>query len=199
MKASVDNLRLHLRAATASAHDRLDSAMREAADWRSRDGYARFLALQHAARRPLEDWIAQGFDDDCAPPPQAPLIASDLAALGAAPAQGIVPFEHASRSRAAQLGIAWALAGSALGNRAIAREIGADWPAAFLTDGAMFAFWQTLRAAIEQPASADERRASSAGALAVFSHFAALAEQPFERAAPAGLAAAPEPAKECAL
>jgi heme oxygenase len=79
------------------------------------------------------------------------------------------------------LGAAWVLAGSALGNRAIAKAVtrigGGSWPAAFLGDGAMMAFWQGLRARIERPASPKEAEGAAEAAAAVFAHFLRVAEQ----------------------
>lgn len=175
--AGAADLRVHLRGATMAAHDLLDAAMQAAAGWHSRADYARFLALQHAARAPVEAWLAAHAPAALLPPPQTPLIAADLAALGAAvpppaPAPRIAALE---REAGAVLGAAWVLAGSALGNRAIARavtRIGAGaWPVAFLDDGAMLAFWQTLRARIERPAGPGEAARAAAGAEAVFAHF----------------------------
>ena len=79
------------------------------------------------------------------------------------------------------LGVAWVLAGSSLGNRAILKEvqrITADdhsdsWPCAFLGDEAMLSFWKRLRQRIERPASSSEVEAASRAAAAVFDHFLA--------------------------
>lgn len=175
--AGAADLRVHLRGATMAAHDLLDAAMQAAAGWHSRADYARFLALQHAARAPVEAWLAAHAPATLHPPPQTPLIAADLAALGAAvpppaPAPRIAAL---GRGAGTVLGVAWVLAGSALGNRAIARavaRIGAGaWPVAFLGDGAMLAFWQALRARIERPCGPREAEGAAAAAEAVFAHF----------------------------
>lgn len=47
-----------------------------------RTDYARFLALQYAARVPLEGWLARHAPRDLSPPPQTLLLARDLEALG---------------------------------------------------------------------------------------------------------------------
>lgn len=52
-----ESLRTHLRAATMAAHDLLDHAMQAASGWQTRADYTRFLALQHAARAPMEAWL----------------------------------------------------------------------------------------------------------------------------------------------
>jgi heme oxygenase len=179
-----ESLRSHLRAATMAAHDLLDHAMQAASGWQTRADYARFLALQHAARAPLEDWLAAHASADLRPPPQTCLLAQDLAALGMelpAPAPVLtLSSPDAGTAPGTALGTAWVLAGSALGNRAIARQvarIGAgQWPVAFLGDDAMMAFWQSLRARIDQPAVPGEAEGATRAADAVFAHFLGVAE-----------------------
>ena len=175
-----DSLRTHLRAATMAAHDLLDHAMQAASGWQTREDYGRFLALQHAARAPLEAWLASNAPGDLAPPPQTPLLARDLAALGMglpAPAPALTLFGTGAGTA---LGTAWVLAGSALGNRAIAKQVarigGGAWPTAFLGDEAMMAFWQSLRARIESPAAPGEAEGATRAAEVVFAHFLAVAE-----------------------
>lgn len=183
-----ESLRTHLRAATMAAHDLLDAAMQAASGWQTRADYARFLALQHAARAPLEAWLESHAPDDLRPPPQTPLLARDLAALGAglpppsplfAPLQTPSSLPGTSVSGEA-LGAAWVLAGSALGNRAIARQVarigGGTWPVTFLEDGAMMAFWQALRERIDGPVVIAQVEGATRAAEAVFAHFLAVAE-----------------------
>ena len=183
--AAADNsLRTHLRAATMAAHDLLDHAMQAASGWQTREDYARFLALQHAARAPLESWLAIHAPGDLAPPPQTPLLARDLAALDMAlpaPAPTLTLFRTgAGPAVGTALGTAWVLAGSALGNRSIAKQVarigGGAWPTAFLGDEAMMAFWQGLRARIERPAAPAEAEGATRAAEVVFAHFLAVAE-----------------------
>ncbi len=176
------NLRLHLRAATMAAHDLLDHTMQAASGWQTAGDYARFLALQHAARVPVEAWLADHAPAALCPPPQTPLIACDLARLGLAPPPAAPAFVLAASGGGEVLGTAWVLAGSALGNRAILKQMrrasAADkreWPSAFLGDGAMLAFWQALRERIEQPASAEDVASATRAASAVFTHFTAHA------------------------
>lgn len=174
------DLRVHLRAATMAAHDLLDAAMQAASGWQSRGDYARFLALQHAARVPLEAWLAANAPEGLRPPPQTGLLAADLVALGHPLPAPALPFPLSSRQAGSALGAAWVLAGSALGNRAIAKAVtrigGGQWPTAFLGDGAMMAFWQGLRTRIERPASPAEAEGAAEAAAAVFAHFLAVAE-----------------------
>ncbi len=175
-----ESLRTHLRAATMAAHDLLDHAMQAASGWQTRADYARFLSLQHAARAPLEAWLAAHAPADLAPPPQTPLIALDLARLGT-PLPAPAPLFTIGRAGpGTALGAAWVLAGSALGNKAIAKQVarigGGTWPTAFLGDDATLAFWQSLRARIERPAAVFEADGATRAAEAVFAHFLAVAE-----------------------
>lgn len=197
---SGESLRGHLRTATMAAHDLLDHAMQAASGWQTCADYGRFLALQHAARAPLEQWLADHAPADLAPPVQTPLLARDLAALGMGLPQACPPFDPGqtpSRTPASPrpgeaLGTAWVLAGSALGNRAIAKQVarigGGAWPVAFLGDDAMMTFWQGLRSRIERPAAPAEAEGATRAAEAVFAHFLNVAQQ----AQPA------EPARESA-
>lgn len=176
-----ESLRTHLRAATMAAHDLLDHAMQAASGWQTRADYARFLALQHAARAPLEAWLAAHAPADLAPPPQTGLIARDLAVLGMPVPPPAPLFTIGRPGPGCALGAAWVLAGSALGNKAIARAVarigGGQWPVAFLGDEAMMAFWQALRARIETPAAPGEAEGATRAAQAVFAHFLGVAEQ----------------------
>ncbi|MEM1196162.1 MAG: biliverdin-producing heme oxygenase [Pseudomonadota bacterium] len=185
--APTDNLRHTLRGATASAHDLLDGTMRAASGWSNREDYARFLSLQFAARVPVEGWLARNAPDELNPPPQAPLIAQDLADLGSpVPAQealfefstGADPAQSTAK-RAEALGAAWVLAGSSLGNRAILAEVKrtakqaqqSDWPSRFLGDTGMLAFWKKLRNELEDRADMEEVELATRAATAVFDHF----------------------------
>lgn len=181
-----ETLRTHLRAATMAAHDLLDHAMQAASGWQTRADYAHFLELQHAARAPLETWLAVHAPERLRPPAQTPLIARDLARLGRpapAPAAAFsIPQAEPGADRGHALGAAWVLAGSALGNRSIAKAVtrigGGAWPMAFLGDDAMLAFWQSLRSQIEQQTDAGEAEGATHAATAVFAHFLAVAQMP---------------------
>ena len=186
MDGATDNLRQSLREATSRAHDLLDRSMQEAAGWTSARDYARFLSLQYAARRPVEEWLDRNAPDEMLPPPQSPLIADDLARFGLKTPAHTWTFaldEKPIRREGvgAALGVAWVLAGSSLGNRAILAEIkrasnGSQWPHRFLGDESMLAFWKGLRRSIERPASIHEVDASTAAAHAVFAHFLRVAK-----------------------
>lgn len=187
------DLRSHLRASTMAAHDLLDSAMQAASGWRTRDDYARFLELQHAARAPLEDWLDAHAPDDLRPPRQTALIAQDLEQLRRPVPVSAQLFTMGRTGTGHALGAAWVLAGSALGNRAIVRQVrrigGGAWPAAFLDDSAMLAFWQELRERIETRTDAVEAAGATRAATAVFDHFLAVADEAY--AAPLAAQAAP--------
>lgn len=174
-----ESLRAHLRAATMAAHDLLDAAMQAASGWQTRADYARFLALQYAARTPLEAWLDAHAPQGLVPPPQSPLIACDLAQLGVAVPEPAPLFTLGRSGPGHALGTAWVLAGSALGNRAIARQVarigGGTWPVTFLGDGAMMDFWQSLRDRIERPVTLVEAEGATCAAEAVFAHFLAVA------------------------
>jgi heme oxygenase (biliverdin-IX-beta and delta-forming) len=186
-QAPTDDLRIHLRAATMAAHGLLDRTMQAASGWRTLADYARFLALQYAARVPVEHWLACHAPRELRPPVQTPLIAQDLTALGIELPAPASPLRLAGRAESEAIGTAWVLAGSALGNRSILMQMrrasaaaspdGEPWPSAFLGNEAMLAFWQGLRSLIEQPASAIDADAAAEAASTVFEHFTAHAKQ----------------------
>lgn len=171
------NLRNHLRHATAKAHDALDRSMADF-DLSDRRSYAGFLTVQLAARAPIEEWCAAQVPEEFRPPAQAPLIRADLADLGiSAEREAVAP----ARELTEPLGVAWTLGGSSLGNRAmlahLRKRTGADWPTAFLADPRMAQFWSALRPRIEQPTDSATASRAAASALAVFARFeAALAD-----------------------
>lgn len=171
------DLRAHLRAATMAAHELLDTATRAAHGWHTRADYARFLTMQHAARAPVEAWLAAHAPVELQPPAQTPLIAEDLARLDMALPAASPLFTLGRAGAGHVLGVAWVLAGSALGNHAIARQVarigGGAWPTRFLGDATMMRFWQGLRPRIERPAKAAEAAGASTAAAAVFRHFLA--------------------------
>lgn len=146
--------------------------------WGNPSSYAAFLQIQHAARLPIELWLADGAADADVPPVQSPLIAQDIRALGA---QTIGPVGAFSPpARASRIGVAWAVAGSSLGNRMIARSLegsagGSTLPTAFLSDGAMGHFWKSMLPQLSSTVSPVAAAAARSGAIAVFDHFIATA------------------------
>lgn len=187
MAASANTLRDHLRRATACSHERLDQSMRPASDWRSREDYARFLSTQYAARLPVETWLLAHAPAGLKPPEQTPLIARDLTRLGApVPGRGS-GFALAEVGQSAVIGVAWVLAGSSLGNRAMLRDMERAlpsqtvWPHDFLGSRAMTEFWKALRVRIEARTKPAECARSASAARGVFDHFlahASLSEAP---------------------
>lgn len=164
------SLRNCLRAATRDSHDRLDAEV-SALDLASPQQYERFLAFQYAARLPVELWLTthSGIYDL---PPMTPLIARDLSELGAA-LPATENFGHDANTGA--VGIAWALAGSHLGNRTLsvrlAKQGGAELPHTFLSDDRMLAAWRRLLPVLDMHHGQDETECAIAAANAVFAHF----------------------------
>lgn len=181
MTATPHTLRDHLRRATASSHERLDRSIRPASDWRSRQDYARFLSTQYAARLPVESWLLAFAPAGLKPPEQTPLIARDLARLGESVPGRSGGFALEEFGPSAVIGVAWVLAGSSLGNRAMLRDMQAAlpaetvWPHEFLGSRAMTAFWKELRVRIDGRAGLAERTQSASAARCVFDHFLAHA------------------------
>ena len=105
------------------------------------------------------------------PPSQIPDIRSDLNKLDAPCTQEIQPFELSPE--ADPLGVAWVLAGSHLGNRAMMKGLpdGADYPRAFLSDPRMAEFWRSLQPYLVEERPEPATAAAIQSAKAVFEHF----------------------------
>ncbi len=165
-----ESLRDCLRKGTVEAHDRLDQAV-SALDLAKPPAMAAFLRFQYTARAPIEEWLAK-HAPDLALPAMAPLIAGDLAALRH-PLPTTAPFHFPTAAGA--LGIAWALAGSHLGNRAMLARLRKsdveDIPVDFLADETMREAWKTLLPQLEAPAIRLEGAQAVTAATAVFRHF----------------------------
>lgn len=162
-------LRHVLKKRTADLHDTLDRAL--GGTLTDGAGYGAFLRVQHSARAPIERWAASHMDPALRPPPMAPLIAADLAELGV----GLPPDQSFSGpDRAGQLGMAWALGGSALGNKALlaqrrrAGQIGAD---RFLSDTATATYFRRILPLLAGAADDVEADAAVAAAQAIFATF----------------------------
>ena len=183
-KRTGTSLRDVLRQATSEAHDVLDSAF-HSDTLADPDAYGDFLAMQLRARLPIERWAATNCPSSLRPPETTPELLEDLLALGRPislrPARFDIP------AAADPLGMAWAIAGSHLGNRAMLamlRKAGADLPASFLADTRMQVFWADLKPRLEEPTNRDSARGAILAAEAVFACFAASLP-----AAPARIAA----------
>lgn len=178
-------LRKLLRQGTKSLHDRLDALLADAAVGDDA-AYAAFLTAQHAARDPIERWAAAQMEPALCPPPSAPLIAADLAELGAPVPP---PASFAFPAGGDPLGLAWALGGSSLGNRALLarrRRAGRAGATRFLDDAALPAFFRRILPLLAEPVSQSRADAARAAAEAVFACFLAAAARhpaPLENAA----------------
>ncbi len=153
--------------------------MRSVAGWTEPAEYSLFLAMQLRSRAGIELWLGRHAPKKLSPPPQCSLIADDLGLMDTPYPTEYPAFEPSAPTdhppEAAVLGVAWVLAGSSLGNRAILHDLRrnghADWPHAFLGDNNMLAFWNDLRPMIEVPANIETVKASVAAAQATFAHF----------------------------
>ena len=174
-------LREQLRSATAHSHDMLDTSMRPASDWRSREDYAWFLSTQYTARASVELWLSMFAPADLKPPEQTPLLAHDLGQLREPIPTTQPRFDMSFQGDATAIGAAWVLAGSSLGNRAILHDMEralpreARWPQQFLSSRAMTAFWKELRSRVEIPVSRNEADEAGRAARCVFEHFLSVA------------------------
>ena len=151
-------------------HDVLDESLAPAALGDDAE-YAAFLAAQYAARLPVERWVAERDLPD-APPPQCHLIVDDLAALDTVVPAPTKSFELPAN--ADPVGAYWALAGSALGNRAILnrrRKLGRSAPVRFLSDEAMPNYFKSLRPHLERSTTLVDARPAIRAAKAVFEQF----------------------------
>ena len=164
-------MRSYLRDATAHQHDLLDNSIHDDI-FASEAAYADFLSRQLAARLPIEIWTARSCPRNFAPPPVAPLIIEDLQALGRPFSLPGLTFDLPARAH--PIGLAWAVAGSHLGNRAMLhrlRQSGYLLPAAFLSDQRGAEFWARLKPQLEAEWPKLIAEAALTGARAVFEHF----------------------------
>lgn len=178
-------LRAHLRARTAAIHARLDRCM-DGADLTHRAKYAQFLALQLAAREAIEEWTEDHGPVGLRPPRACHLLAAHLAELvkaGAAVPGPIAAFgPFALPPGAAVQGLAWAIAGSHLGNRAMLLRLppatrtsdGPPLPRRFLADKRIMGFWKGLLPLIASPVDARGAAPALLAAHAVFARFEAV-------------------------
>ncbi|WP_375289125.1 biliverdin-producing heme oxygenase [Qipengyuania sp.] len=166
-------LRAILKTYTAPQHARLDERLSRLG-LGSSDAYAAFLSVQFAARAPIERWAQDHCCADYRPPAMASLIAADLNELGAP-----LPPEcdFAMPAGGHDLGLAWALGGSALGNRAMLaerRRVQADGPQRFLSDRSMAKFFASLLPHLE--GGSEVADGAVAAARTVFETFLAAAD-----------------------
>jgi heme oxygenase len=175
-----NTLRTDLNAATRARHDALDSKLSPLAEG---SHYGQFLRIQYAVRAPVESWLAAHVIDPV-PPMQTALIREDLHDLGVQPDCNLPTFDAEDPREA--WGIAWTLAGSSLGNRALLhqrRKAGLRGADRFLGDEAMPRYWTEFRPRIEVPMDDATHQHAIRGARRVFDIFLAVHRSATERAA----------------
>lgn len=169
-----DGLRTTLRGETRAAHESLDGAMAQL-DLADAADYALFLRIQYAARIGVEAWLVRHAPPKLQPPPQAPALAADLQALGEALPLDQPLFELTGDEAA--MGVAWVIAGSSLGNRAMLADLRkrghGERPTAFLGNEEMARFWHDFRPRIDSWDG--HSQAAVDAAKATFTHFSAIA------------------------
>lgn len=169
-------LRTHLRGSTARQHARLDAVAAVEGRFADVGVYRHFLARQHAARFGIEEWVALHCPSELAPPPVTRLILRDLAESGCSNLScASQPF--ALPEDADPVGLAWAIAGSHLGNRAMLHSLRQEAPEAsahFLADERMRDFWLQLKPRLEREVYLSEAQSAARAASAVFEHFLAV-------------------------
>jgi heme oxygenase len=108
-------------------------------------------------------------------PVRAPLLAADLAALGAALPDALsLPEGDAAMA----WGALYVVEGSRLGGAMLARQVPAGWPAAYLGAVHPPGGWRAVRAAIDEAAAGEDDRwrdALVAGAMETFDLYARAA------------------------
>lgn len=170
-----------LRAATAADHERVD-ALFGAMRLDDRDDYRRMLTAHARVVPAIEAALAHGevAGDLPAWTPRAPLLAADLAALGAVmPAPLAFALPEGERQPAAW-GALYVVEGSRLGGQLLARRVGAGMPHAYLAARHAPGGWRALLAALDARADAAPPAwgaAVIAGARATFNLFAAVGRE----------------------
>ncbi|PZU11988.1 biliverdin-producing heme oxygenase [Sphingomonas sp.] len=140
-----------LRATTASDHDLVDAAF-GVTDFADREAYGRFLAA-HALALPAVEAALESLA--ILPPlrPRAPLIESDLRALGLdLPAP--LPFDL-PRTGASGFGAAYVIEGSRLGGGLLSRRVAPGLPASYLSETHLPGEWRGFLAALDAAAAGD--------------------------------------------
>jgi heme oxygenase (biliverdin-IX-beta and delta-forming) len=156
---------LALRAATAADHERVDAAFGRFA-LSDQAGYVRFLEA-HARALPAVEAALAGTRPAVLLRPRAPLIAADLAALGAA-APTPLPLDLPA-DKGAAWGMAYVIEGSRLGGRLLAKSVPADLPSTYLADVHRPGEWRAFLAALDEAlADADALAAAIPAARRTF-------------------------------
>lgn len=132
--ACLADARAFLRDGTRAEHDRVD-ALFARLDLSARDDYVRFLVAQWRALQPVEQVLEREGIGALVPgwDARAAALQADLHALDAQPHE---PLPAPSLDGTpALLGAWYVLEGSRLGGRLLARQVGPDFPRAFLSAG----------------------------------------------------------------
>ena len=176
--------RAALRAATAGAHDEVDSIFSRF-DLGRTEGYRRFLMAQASAVLPVEaaldragaaelvpDWTARR---------RADALRSDLSALSAEPPPPLLSPIFGSPE--AVLGGVYVLEGSRLGGALLSRSLPAGVPSAFLGSPPDSPRWRKLLEDLERLLYRHDQVAKAAGAaINVFACFAIAGRRELENA-----------------
>lgn len=155
-----------LRQATGAAHDAVDAAF-GAHDLSDAAAYRAFL-IAHARALPAAEAAMAPLPFARTLPLRAPLLATDLAALGEAMPP---PFPFDVGDDAARWGVLYVVEGSRLGGAMLARQVPASLPSAYL--GAVHGpgQWRAIRSALDDAAAGENdawRDRLLAGAVATF-------------------------------
>jgi heme oxygenase len=178
-----------LKAATSTAHDRVDRRIRASAPFANRERYGRFLLVQHAFHSEIDglysDTRLAGVLPGLAARRRLPLIEQDLADLGLAPpSAAAAPRLTASSDLPAALGWLYVSEGSNLGAAFLLKEAAAlglseTFGARHLAPApeGRGAAWRDFTAALDAVdlSAADEAHAI-AGATAAFAHVMKLVD-----------------------
>ena len=156
---------LALRQGTADAHDVVDGAFSQF-DLGRADDYRRFLMSQAQVLLPLEAKLSTA-EDLPHWRPRMPLLARDLAALGAVLP---TPIAIEGLERPGEMhGALYVIEGSRLGGGLLARRVRPGLPREYLGATHLSGEWRTLMSAIDTAAGSEEWRAAMmAGARQIF-------------------------------
>ena len=167
-----DSTRFALRDRTAPCHERIDARFGRL-DLASREGLGTFLAASHAALQAIEPLLA-GAPGLPALPSRLDALEADLAALGHRP-----PAPAAAPRGLDPLGVAYVVAGSALGGRLLARRRAASHDPAvraagrFMDDARMMPYWTAVQGSLRAVAPGGGRlEALTHAAVATFGVYA---------------------------
>lgn len=155
-----------LRAATATAHERVDAAF-GTLGLEDRDRYARFLRA-HALALPAAEAAMRPLSFARTLTPRTPLLARDVADMGG---DMPTPLDFAATDEAAAWGALYVVEGSRLGGVMLARMVPEGLPKRYLAAAHPPGQWRAIREAVDAAAPAGDpawRERLVAGALACF-------------------------------